>query len=846
MTTRNTPMRPEPDEVIRRIADDVDAHVEMPGHRDIAKAIRSMRFDADSNPLYPREIEMHVDAGNGRFVHWTGDDLDPGYARVIAEVTQGLLVAQVLDRRDGSSDPHPIRITSLYRRDLPQVRVEDESELEFAGWRSVPDLGIEYKVPKNRRQPEMADAIIRVLRALGMTMSAGMEFLFDDGSIWFRYASCRWVQTVYRDGAEPITTTSSDPGDESKRIPIPDVKYGPCLYSRRIASTIDEALYLARRIVGLENSWVGGSLPYLRNLTLMPAAAYLRREIRPYYLLLGRGGEGKTLFTSAMAVHLREQGFWGQLDLFCDSGPSSENQNMRLASHEYAFFDDVSWTKGQKLLDKMKTASAGKLPGPARTLGDNMLPDDTNRSLMVLSSNNDIPAKYIDDAQTSRAMRVVLKDKSIWREWISPVLGDYGFWPFMLASALSWCRYQGEHAPGYAWSNPASLTDEQRDIIEQVERLGHTEPGTPKPSCGWAAMGLVQGCGRVGDSVEHFYRPSVKAEKRSVWESLVAAYEEERADQAEEEALYEAARPRPVGPDGLEPIDVADPLKALADAGVAGDVFALKGDMAPGHEKEPAVAKWSACLTDTRTIADPAGDAPMKGLSPSADWMVLDLDVPHGADEGKPDGLAEAQELAGALFDPNGLGDPAAIVRSASGGYHLYYRIPADLRGQLKNAAHARMDGYANGAPIDIRVGRKGFVVAPGSKCALGAWELVHIGRPGVPHTATMSLVDMLARLGYVRNQERPQESRPRLAAVPAASSACMARIPQMGPGHYHDPLRDETYRLIHACADAHMPADHVRAQLELLSRKAADHDPSDFAKMVDPVLAECGYPRWA
>ena len=840
-------MRPDAATVIARVANDIDAHVEMPRHREIAECVRSMHFSHDPNPVYPSEIELHVDTGSGRFVQWTGDALAPGYARMIAEIAQGMLVAQVLDRKDGEFDPNPVPVTTIYRRDLPQVRVDDLEELKFVGWRAVPDLSTEYRVPKTDRVPEMTDVADRMLRAFGMTMSAGMEFLCEDGGIWFRHTSNGWVQTLFRDGKEPVSTKCRDFAPGAVLVDVPLDKKGPCLYSRRVPFTVDEAYGLALKAVDAEKRWVGGSLPYLRNLILMPAASYLRSEIRPYYVLLGRGGEGKTLFTSAMSVHLREHGFWGQLDLFCDSGLSAENQNLRLASHEYAFFDDASWAKGQKLFDKLKTSSAGKLPGPARVQGNNMLPDDTNRSLMVISSNNDIPAKYIDDAQRSRIMRIVLKDKSVWRKEISPMLGRYGFWPFMLASAMWWCNWQGEHAPGYPWANPATLTDEQRNIIEQVERLGHTEPGTSRPSCGWTAMGLVPANSHKKHVTEHYYRPSSKPEERSVWDALVDAYKEELRNQAEEEALYERSRPHPVEPDRLKPLGVADPLKALADAGVAGDLFPLKGDAAPEHEKEPAVRKWSGCLTDTDTINDLTGGAPMKGLCPTDDWMVLDLDVPHGMDEGKPDGLALAQELAGALFDPDGLGDPAAIVRSASGGYHLYYRVPDDLLGMLKNAAHADMDGYANGAPIDIRVGRKGFVVAPGSKCALGVWELVHLGDPDKPHTMTPRLTDLLSRFGYVRNQERPRESRPRLSDVPMPSAdACMARIPQMGPNHYHDPLRGETYRLIHACADAHMSADHVFGQLRRLSDAAVGHDPADFARLVDPVLAECGYPKWA
>ena len=63
-------MRPDAKETIRLIADDIAAHAEMPRHREIAEAIRSMEFAHESNPVYPNQIEMHVDTGEGRFVRW--------------------------------------------------------------------------------------------------------------------------------------------------------------------------------------------------------------------------------------------------------------------------------------------------------------------------------------------------------------------------------------------------------------------------------------------------------------------------------------------------------------------------------------------------------------------------------------------------------------------------------------------------------------------------------------------------------------------------------------------------------------------------------------------------------
>ncbi len=111
------------------------------------------------------------------------------------------------------------------------------------------------------------------------------------------------------------------------------------------------------------------------------------------------------------------------------------------------------------------------------------------------------------------------------------------------------------------------------------------------------------------------------------------------------------------------------------------------------------------------TIADTT--SPCAGSPPAPGFMVLDLYIPKGADEGKPDGYGVLRASG------VGIGDPALVVRTGSGGYHLYYRIPdgADIPQISPKGASAPLPGlpaYEGGVPIDTRVGGRGFVADAG------------------------------------------------------------------------------------------------------------------------------------
>jgi hypothetical protein len=96
---------------------------------------------------------------------------------------------------------------------------------------------------------------------------------------------------------------------------------------------------------------------------------------------------------------------------------------------------------------------------------------------------------------------------------------------------------------------------------------------------------------------------------------------------------------------------------------------------------------------------------------------VLDLDVPgHGADSGKTTGKNGSDALA-ALCQEHGHSypDDTLVVKTPSGGRHLYFRSPET---DVSNSAGKL------GSLIDVR-GNGGYVVAPGSRTAQGRYEVI-------------------------------------------------------------------------------------------------------------------------
>ncbi|MCX5310673.1 bifunctional DNA primase/polymerase [Streptomyces sp. NBC_00154] len=214
-------------------------------------------------------------------------------------------------------------------------------------------------------------------------------------------------------------------------------------------------------------------------------------------------------------------------------------------------------------------------------------------------------------------------------------------------------------------------------------------------------------------------------------------------------------------------------LSAALDAAARGwHVFPLVPD-----DKPPAIRNWAErATTDPERITRCWSHAPYNiGIATGpSQLVVVDLDTPKGPDDLPPAGWSRpgiSNGLAVLLtlwerHDPEGLGDlvmcepfdgycemaPAThIVKTPSGGMHLYYVAPGDA--ELRNTAGKL------GWKIDTRA-HGGYVVAPGSTIT---------GKP-VPYTTVHEAV-VKPLPGWIVEQLRPAPLPPQQPITVALAS---------------------------------------------------------------------------
>ena len=159
---------------------------------------------------------------------------------------------------------------------------------------------------------------------------------------------------------------------------------------------------------------------------------------------------------------------------------------------------------------------------------------------------------------------------------------------------------------------------------------------------------------------------------------------------------------------------VVDPLwtyaEALSKAGFR--LFPLQRGT-----KRPAISEWQKnATTDIDTIEEWISSGKYTGMGAVCDsYIVVDVDSKdHG--KGTKDGVSTYKELV-ANLDPSTAGRTTFTVRTATGGYHLYYADPETGSTFTKGA-----DKLAPG--IDVQT-KNAFVVIPGSVVEAGRYTVI-------------------------------------------------------------------------------------------------------------------------
>lgn len=540
----------------------------------------------------------------------------------------------------------------------------------------------------------------------------------------------------------------------------------------------DEEFTRDRAILGLQAaSTITTDMNDARMLCRVAAAPLMRDHLQYAYDLLGTGGNGKGCFLKAL---LDFYGPLGSTFSFADfagigkvSPTSYEQAGVPLTQRLLAVDSDAP-DPGLGDLGRLNKAISGEEVS-VRLLGFNARMARAV-AVMVIASNR-TPSIASDPSQ-NRRWRFVNFDRtgSVVDDWRVALERDALMIDLFMAGCVEWMT-----DPVGVNPRPNLTSDLDDWGMETLTRL--LGVGTPDPKLGFdpdaylptSCVTLPEGnrdkraqLGMMGLRSESKYdRLRLAGDEPKVRRCYVIDDLERFANFAK---LIRDAQPQPnptpeLAPDeltALEPRgrDFGAVETQLGAMGWTGNVFPLRGQ--GDNAKAPAVALEPMLKTPATHVADHCGhDEPMRGFAPAPGFMVLDLDIPKGADEGKPDGYGVLRASG------VGIGDPALVVRTGSGGYHLYYRIPdgVDIPQIAHKGASAPLPGlpaYEGGVPIDTRVGGRGFVVMPGSSMPDGRkWQVVREGAIDGDHVLPSGLQDLIQRLAHPKAEPMPRPDHP-------------------------------------------------------------------------------------
>lgn len=146
------------------------------------------------------------------------------------------------------------------------------------------------------------------------------------------------------------------------------------------------------------------------------------------------------------------------------------------------------------------------------------------------------------------------------------------------------------------------------------------------------------------------------------------------------------------------------------------------GDKTPHrlYPNQPYTVKWSELATnDLNTVIEWWGLSPMANIGIAAKQsglLIIDCDMPKdGSDR---DGMTALVDLCITYGVPVADLESTHQVRTGSGGLHIYYRWPPEIRASQASLIKGLVDIRCNGGQ------RGGYVLGPGSKTTSGEYAV--------------------------------------------------------------------------------------------------------------------------
>lgn len=564
----------------------------------------------------------------------------------------------------------------LYRRD-PDVGDHPGERHLLNSWHPVKTIDDEYGVEsKNQQSPAYVATILREAKRLEWFAQVERGIRIDP-CVWVRRDG-HVVRLVGEDAEDLAVTQTFDPAGMGR-----------------------EAISDAERIC----RWLTVDEKSYRNLVRMFATPWLEPFKQLTYVLSGHGGDGKTLVMSQLVLGTLGTGkvfpaFNAQQ--FCVNGSYTINRESMLdAMDGMAFaYDDESGDVTEHMLPSLRALSTGTQM-QARVIGGKYRTIQPTATIVLCTNQG-----FADSTESSDRRRFV---KVEFHASKGRSYDEYHAIELFASAhpaavfALSCELWEQGDMPDLVNLSPArQLSDEMYWVINEIlanqEQTGQPIASRDKFRATYHRSlddGIVQLLGLKNSSSRMLDGKRARVVRVDDWDR----FEKYRA------TVVDSDDDTPEVPAPPSPID--GPIVLPSEVGFAAEYVRADQRKIARDWKQ---LSQSPNVDTSRRPTDSAAYA----VVPHEGFVVVDMDVPH---DGGDTGWTVWNRQVGLYGTP---AFPATyLVGTPSGGVHAYYRVPAPVAGQLKNAAHPK------GMPVDLRVDGKGYVIGAGSHVTAGDYRLL-------------------------------------------------------------------------------------------------------------------------
>ena len=588
----------------------------------------------------------------------------------------------------------------LYRRDTDMEDHPGERRT-LNSWHPVKSIEAEYCIDRpTAQQPGYSAAIVREAQRVQW---------FAQVERGVRIDPCVWVR---RDGR--VVQVRDEP----------DLAVTQTFDTRGMSR---EAVQQAERIC----RWLTVDEKSYRNLVRMFATPWLEPFKQLSYVLSGHGGDGKSLVLSQVVLNTLGVGkvfpaF--NTTQFCEVGGFTLNrESMADAMDGMSFaYDDEAGSVSEDMLPALRALSTGT-PMQARVQGGKYHTVTPSATIVLLTNQG-----FADSSESSDRRRFVkvefhANNGRSYDEYHAIELFAHEHPAAFFALSCELWKHEGDTPEIVNLSPARQISDEMYWLITEIEanRERFNQPVASRER--YRAEfhrsiddGVLQLLGLKNATSKAIGPTQQRVVRVADWDRY-----EQYLNAVNESVITDVVVPPPA------------PIEGVVESP---DVFGFACDYVRADARKVA-RNWKqlAASPNVDTSRRPS-DAAAYAVVPREGYVVVDMDVPDHGDTGWTVLNQQVGRYGSAAFPTT------YLVGTPSGGVHAYYRVPAAIAGQLKNAAHP------HGMPIDLRVDGKGYVIGAGSHVESGDYRLLDVPTDDVPELSLDMCRWLIDTPGYVES----------------------------------------------------------------------------------------------